>query len=62
MALTKDDIQAIGALLDSRISPVSTQLDAMRTDIAMRLDGMDAQLGRHAGRNRRAQIRHGQAA
>jgi len=40
MALTKDDLQAIGALIDDRLGPVNTRLDKMDT----RMDDMHADI------------------
>ena len=33
MALTKDDLQAIGAMLDSKLEPFNVRLEAMQSDI-----------------------------
>ena len=40
MSLTKEDIQAIGALMDNKLEPINTRLDGIDT----RLDGMDKRL------------------
>jgi len=34
MALTKEDLQAIAALMDSKLEPINNRLDTMQTDIA----------------------------
>ena len=40
MALTKGDLQAIGALMDTKLEPINTRLDKMDS----RLDKVDARL------------------
>ena len=40
MALTKEDLQAIGALMDSKLEPINTRLDKVDS----RLDKVDSQL------------------
>ena len=34
MALTKEDLQAIAALMDSKLEPINNRLDTMQADIA----------------------------
>ena len=33
MALTKEDLQAIGALMDEKLEPINNRLDTMQADI-----------------------------
>jgi len=40
LALTKEDLQAIGALMDSKLEPINTRLDKVDS----RLDKVDSQL------------------
>jgi len=47
LALTKEDLQAIGALMDSKLEPINTRLDKVdsRLDkVDSRLDKVDSQL------------------
>lgn len=34
MALTKEDLQSIGELMDSKLRPINVRLDAMQSDIS----------------------------